>query len=128
MEFALPIETGEQLAFGAAVFTGLLGLMMLLAPGFSLRMLGFQRPEQTTAPYSEMRSSLGGFYLGAGVSAILVAQPFVYFALGLAFALGAFGRILSILSDSGSTARNYIFLVVQIVLSLLPLGYFFGFF
>lgn len=127
MEFALPIETGEQLAFGAAVFTVLLGMMMLLAPGFSLRILGFQRPELSTAPYSEMRSSLGGFYVGVGVAAILVAQPFVYFALGLGFALGAFGRILSILSDSGSTLRNYILLVVQIVLSLLPLGYFFGF-
>lgn len=127
MEFTLPVETGEQLAFGAAAFTALLGLMMILAPGFSLRVLGFARPEQSTAPYSEMRSSLGGFYFGAGVSAILVAQPFVYFALGSAFALSAFGRILSILSDRGNTLRNYIFLVVQIILSLLPLGYFFGF-
>ena len=127
MDFTLPAETGEQLAFGAAAFTALLGLMMLLAPGFSLRILGFTRPEGTTAPYSEMRSSLGGFYFGAGLSAILVAQPFVYFALGASFALAAFGRILSILSDRGNTLRNYIFLVVQIALSLLPLGYFFGF-
>lgn len=127
MEFTLPTEWGEQLAFAAAAFTVLLGLMMVFAPGFSLRVLGFDRPSATTAPYSEMRSSLGGFYFGMGLSAILVAQPFVYFALGAAFGLAAFARILSILSDRGNTLRNYIFLVVQIVLSLLPLGYFFGF-
>lgn len=127
MEFTLPTEWGEQLAFGAAAFTALLGLMMLLAPGFSLRILGFERPDRSTAPYSEMRSSLGGVYFGAGLSAILVAQPFVYFSLGTAFAVAAFARIISILSDQGSTLRNYIFLVVQIVLSALPLGYFFGF-
>ncbi|MBB4065208.1 AGROH133_08824 family phage infection protein [Gellertiella hungarica] len=126
MEFALPVETGEQLAFGAAAFTVLLGLMMLFAPGFSLRILGFALPDGSTAPYSETRSSLGGFYAGLGLAAILVAQPFVYFALGTAYGLAAFARIVSILSDRGTTVRNYIFLVVQIVLSGIALGYFFG--
>ena len=127
MELAIPLEFGEQLAFGAAIFSAMMGLMMMIAPGFSLRVLGFSPPDASTAPFSEMRSSLGGFYLGLGASAILVAQPFVYFALGLGFAVAAFARILSILSDRGNTIRNYIFLVVQIVLSALPLGYFFGF-
>ncbi len=127
MEFTLPTETGEQLAFGAAAFVTLMGLMMMLAPGFSLRLLGFDTPEFGTAPYSEMRSSLGGLYVGLGLAAILVAQPFVYFALGAAFAIAAFARILSILSDRGATLRNYLLLVVQIALALLPLSYFFGY-
>lgn len=127
MDFALPVETGEQLAFGAAAFVVLAGLMMLLAPRFSLRLLGFEPPATGSAPYSEMRSSFGGLHVGLGISAILVAQPFVYFALGSAFAVAAFGRLLSILTDRGATTRNYILLVVQALLALLPLGYFFGY-
>nr|WP_316656683.1 DUF4345 domain-containing protein [uncultured Gellertiella sp.] len=127
MEFTLPVETGEQLAFGAAVFIVLIGLTMMIAPGFALRILGFGPPDGRTAPYSEMRSSLGGLYAGLGIAAILVAQPFAYFAVGLAFGVAAFGRILSILSDRGTTIRNYILLVVQILLAALPLCDFFGF-
>lgn len=127
MEFTLPTETGEQLAFGAAAFVVLMGLMMMLAPGFSLRLLGFETPEFSTAPFSEMRSSLGGLYAGLGLAAILVAQPFVYFALGAAFAIAAFARVLSILSDRGATLRNYLLLVVQVGLAILPLSYFFGY-
>lgn len=127
MEFALPVETGEQLAFGAAAFVVLIGLMMFLAPRFSLRLLGFETQATGTAPYSEMRSSLGGLYVGLGISAILVAQPFIYFALGCAFAVAAFGRLLSILLDRGANARNCILLVVQALLAILPLGYFFGY-
>lgn len=123
----MPVETGEQLAFASAVFVVMIGLTMLLAPGFALRVLGFPPPEGRSAPYSEMRSSLGGLYLGLGLSAILFAQPFIYLALGSAFWVAAFARILSILSDRGTTLRNYILLVVQLVLGGLPIGNFFGF-
>lgn len=127
MDFTLPVETGEQLAFGAAVFVVLIGLTMLLAPGFSLRMLGFDPPQSGTAPYSEIRSSLGGLYVGLGLAAILVAQPFVYFAMGSAFAMAALARLLSVLADRGRTIRNLLLIVVQSLLALLPLGYFFGY-
>lgn len=122
----MPVETGEQLAFGVAAFSILLGLTMMIAPGFALRVLGFAPAEGRSGPYGEMRSTMGGFYFGSGLAAILVAQPFVYFSLGVAYALAAFGRILSILSDGGTTLRNYILLVVQLILAALPLFYFFG--
>jgi hypothetical protein len=70
---------------------------------------------------------MGGFHLGLGIAALLLAQPMVYLALGAAFALAAFGRILSMLSDGGSTVVNWLYLIVQIVLSALPLAYVFGF-
>lgn len=127
MDFALPVETGEQLAFGAAVFMVLIGLTMMLSPGFSLRLLGFDPPQSGTAPYSEMRSSIGGLYVGFGMAAILVAQPFVYFAIGCAFGVAVLARLLSILVDRGWTIRNLLLLVVQSLLALLPLGYFFGY-
>jgi len=70
---------------------------------------------------------MGGFYLGMGLSAILLAQPMVYLALGGSFALAAFGRILSMMSDKGNVLINLVLLVVQAILAALPLLYVFGF-
>ena len=60
------------------------------------------------AVIAEARSTMGGFYLGLGLAALLLAQPMIYLALGAAFALAAFARILSMLSDSGNTARELV--------------------
>ena len=127
MEFYIPTETGEFLAFCAAVVTSLLGLVFLFAPGIAFRALGIDLREGRRGGYAEARSTMGGFHLGLGLAALLLAQPMVYLALGAAFALAAFGRILSMLSDSGNTVVNWLYLVVQIALSALPLAYVFGF-
>ena len=47
-------------------------------------------------------------------------------ALGAAVALSAFARVLSIMSDQGSTWRNLLVLVVQAVIASLTLAYVFG--
>ncbi len=127
MEFYIPTDTGEFLAFCAAVVTSLLGLVFLFAPGMAFRALGIGIREGRRGGYAEARSTMGGFHLGLGIAALLLAQPMVYLALGAAFALAAFGRILSMLSDGGSTVVNWLYLIVQIVLSALPLAYVFGF-
>lgn len=127
MELYIPTETGEFLAFCAAVVTSLIGLAFLFAPGLTFRALGIDIREGRRGGYAEARSTMGGFHLGLGIAALLLAQPMVYLALGAAFALAAFGRILSMLSDGGNTVVNWIFLIVQIVLSGLPLAYVFGF-
>lgn len=127
MEFYIPTETGEFLAFCAAVVTSLLGLIFLFAPGIAFRALGIDLREGRRGGYAEARSTMGGFHLGLGIAALLLAQPMVYLALGAAFALAAFGRILSMLSDSGNTVVNWLYLIVQIALSALPLAYVFGF-
>ncbi|WP_426240361.1 DUF4345 domain-containing protein [Pararhizobium sp. DWP1-1-3] len=127
MEFYIPTETGEFLAFCAAVVTSLLGLVFLFAPGIAFRALGIDLREGRRGGYAEARSTMGGFHLGLGLAALLLAQPMVYLALGAAFALAAFGRILSMLSDSGNTVVNWLYLAVQIALSALPLAYVFGF-
>jgi hypothetical protein len=127
MEFYIPTETGEFLAFCAAVVTSLLGLVFLFAPGIAFQALGIDLREGRRGGYAEARSTMGGFHLGLGIAALLLAQPMVYLALGAAFALAAFGRILSMLSDSGNTVVNWLYLVIQIVLSALPLAYVFGF-
>ena len=128
MEFYFPTELGEQLAYCAAAFTALVGLFMMFAPGYTFRLLGLQPREGRLGAYAEGRSTLGGFYLGFGLSAILLAQPMVYLALGASFALAAFGRILSMMSDRGNAFANMLLLIVQSILAALPLLYVFGFF
>jgi hypothetical protein len=128
MELYFPTELGEQLAFCAAAFTALVGLFMMFAPGYAYRLLGLEVREGRRGAYAESRS-VGGFYLGFGLAAILLAQPMIYMALGAAFALAAFGRLLSLMSDRGGGAMvNLLLLAVQAVLAALPLLYAFGFF
>ncbi|AGS23678.1 hypothetical protein [Rhizobium etli] len=126
MEFYFPTELGEQLAFCSAAFTALAGFIMMFAPGHAFRLLGLQVQEGRPEGFAEGRS-MGGFYLGFGLSAILLAQNWIYMALGASFSIATFARLVSILSDKGSNLVNYLLLVVQIVLAALPLLYVFGF-
>ncbi|MGR6468191.1 AGROH133_08824 family phage infection protein [Rhizobium sp. PAMB 3182] len=126
MEFYFPEQFGEQLAFAAATVTALLGLVVLLAPGLGLRLLSLQ--PTAAAGLTEARSTIGGFYLGFGVAAIMLAQDWIYLALGAAFAAALFGRILSLLVDRAFGLRTLLPLLLQLVLGGLPLGYVFGLF
>ncbi|WP_075291627.1 DUF4345 family protein [Pararhizobium arenae] len=126
MEFYIPTETGEFLAFCAALATAAIGLIFLFAPGLAFRAIGLDLREGRRGGYAEARSVMGGFPLGLGLAAVLLAQPMVYLALGVAFALAAFGRILSMLSDGGNTLWNWLYLAAQTVLAALPLAYVFG--
>lgn len=126
MEFYFPTEFGEQLAFGAASFTAVIGLVVMMAPGMSFAFLGLQVKDGRPEGLAEGRSA-GGFLLGISLAAVLLAQPMVYLAFGAAVALAAFGRLLSLMSDRGSVMGNILFLIVQACVAALPLGYVFGF-
>lgn len=126
MEFYFPTEFGEQLAFSAAVASVVIGLVTMFAPGVVFRLFGMQFLSERRDGLVILRSSLAGFYLGFGATALLLAQPMVYLAFGASFALAAFGAILSILSDGGATMRNCLLTVVHAVLAALPLIYVFG--
>ena len=58
---------------------------------------------------------------------MLLAQPLIYLTLGLCWGLTAFGRIVSMLSDNGNTIYNWIWLLLELVLAGLALGYALGF-
>ena len=126
MEFYFPTEFGEQMAFAAAAFAALIGIVVMLAPGMAFAFLGLQTKDGRAEGLAEGRSA-GGFLLGISLSALLLAQPMVYLAFGAAVSLAAFGRLLSIMSDRGSVMGNILFLIVQICIAALPLGYVFGF-
>ncbi|NLR99122.1 DUF4345 domain-containing protein [Rhizobium sp. P38BS-XIX] len=126
MELYFPTEFGEQLAYCSAVVTALIGLFMMFAPGYTYRFLKLQVREGRSEAYAEARSA-GGFMVGFGLVAILLAQPMIYLALGAAFGVAAFGRILSLMSDRGSIYVSLLLLVVQAALAALPFLYGLGY-
>lgn len=126
MEFYFPTEFGEQLAFLAASVSALIGLLMLFAPGVTLRLFALQSSRERNDGFVLIRSSLAGFYLGLGATALLFQQIFIYTTFGFSFAVAVFGAVLSILSDGGITWRNCLLLVVNFLLAALSLPYVFG--
>ncbi len=128
MEFAFPwpFSQGEWLAWSSAAVTIFFGLILLFLPRLSLRILRLQPTEAHPEAVSEARATMAGFYLGVGLCCILLAQPFLYMALGISWLFTAFGRLISILSDRGGTLYNWFSLVLEIVLAALPLVFVFG--
>ena len=129
MEFAFPwpVSTGGWLAFLSASVTILFGLILLLAPRFSYRLMRLQTVPEFPEALSESRATMAGFYLGLGLCCILLDQPLLYLALGASWGLTAFGRLVSMVVDRGNKAFNWISVAVEALLSGLPLAMVFGF-
>lgn len=127
LAFPWPISQGEWLAWICAAMTALWGLILLLAPRIAARVLRLQAAPDHPEAVGELRATLGGFHLGIGLSAILFAQPLIYLTLGLCWALAAFGRFVSMLSDDGNTFYNWIRLGIEGILGAFALGYALGF-
>jgi len=123
-----PTALGDQLSFVCAGITIFLGVMQLFLPGVMLRIRRLQTHPDHPEAIGESRATLAGFYLGTGLSAILFAQPFIYMALGFSWLFTAFGRFVSILSDRGGTFYNWIALLIELTLGLIPLAAFFQLF
>jgi uncharacterized membrane protein HdeD (DUF308 family) len=128
MEFAFPwpYSFGEWLAWTCAVLTILIGLLLLFAPETGLKVYRLQTLPDHPEAVATARGNMAGFHLGLGISCVLLAQPLLYLALGLSWALTGFGRLISMLSDDGNTLYNWIALAVEIALALLALVFAFG--
>ena len=126
-EFPWPITQGEWLAWSSAAVTILFGLIMLFLPKIALRILRLQTVPEHPEALAEVRGTMAGFYLGLGICCVLLAQPWLYIALGFSWLFTVFGRIVSMLSDRGNTLYNWISLVIELVLAGLPLAFSLGF-
>lgn len=126
LAFPWPVSEGEWLAWSSAAVTALFGLVMLLAPRLALKAMRLQPVPEHPEAVGEIRAAYGGFYLGIGLSAILFAQPLVYLALGLCWAVAAFGRFVSMLSDGGNTPYNWLRLILEGGLGALALVFALG--
>ncbi|MBT9370726.1 DUF4345 family protein [Rhizobium sp. CSW-27] len=126
MELYFPAERPEQLAFIAAALVALIGLLVLILPGRALKLAGFAVGEITASGYGATRAT-GGLHLGLGLSALFLAQDWTYLTLGAALLSAAFGRLVSLFADRGFTPHNIAFLLLEVVLGALPLGYVLGY-
>lgn len=127
MEFVLPETNADWLPFIAGAVTMLVGLVGLFAPRALLRLLKLQPLPVRPEAVAEARSTIGGFYIGTGLMTVLqFSQPFIQIMIGGAWALAAFGRLVSILSDRGGTVFNVAVLVLQLALAAMPLASAFG--
>ncbi len=124
--FPWPMSLGEWAAFGSAAITVLFGLMLFFAPGISFRILRLQPKPDRPWAIAEGRGRMSGFYLGLGLSCLLLAQPLLYMALGFSWLLTAFGRVLSMMSDGANTPFNWASAAVEFLLAALPLAFVFG--
>lgn len=126
MSMPWPASQGEWLAASSAAVTVLIGLFSLFAPRLRLRILGLALAADGRLGLGAARGSLAGFPLGIGLASLILAQPFVYMALGLSWAFAAFGRLISILSDGGNGVGNWTMLLAEVVLAFLPLFFVFA--
>jgi len=129
MEFAFPwpVTQGEWLAWVSAAVTVILGVILLFAPGLSFRMFRLAPKPERAEAYAAARANMAGFYLGLGLSALLLAQPMLYMALGFSWLFTAFGRIVSMMSDRGTGLANWLWLAFDLVLAALALAFALGF-
>lgn len=126
MEFYLPASNGEWLAWTSAAITTLFGLILLLAPGLSLKLLKLQASNARLEGLASIRATMAGFHLGLGAACLMFAQPFLWLALGAAWGFTLFGRLVSLMSDKNASFYNWTAVVIEFLLAAGPLLFAFG--
>ena len=126
LAFPWPGTQGEWLAWASAAVTVALGVVLLFAPRTSFRLLRLPAKPERPEAYAVARANIAGFYLGLGLSALLLAQPLLYMALGFSWLFTGFGRIVSMMSDHANRFSNWLWLVLDLVLAGLALAFSFG--
>ena len=115
IEIVFPDDGLERLAFLTAVVTMVLGLGLMAVPRRFGRFLGLQPVAGTNNGVSEIRGPFGGMMMGLGLACIILAQPFTYFALGLAFVGAVLGRLVSMVFDRTLNAHCLIATFIELL-------------
>jgi hypothetical protein len=68
--------------------------------------------------YSEMRASVGGLFVVAGIAALWLGTPTAYAMIGFAFAGAALGRVVSLVLDNPPMTKVLIFGGIEAALAL----------
>lgn len=123
----VPEDQSALIVFGAACATAAVGLVCLFAPGLMMLAAGVSIGEGRSRVIASVRA-LGGMLIGAGGVTLLAGNPMCELAIGSAFAISVFGRVLALIFETG----RYIFQGVALVLSIagaaIFLGHVFGYF
>ena len=113
IEIVFPDDWSERLAWLTAVATILVGLALMVIPRTFGHFLGLAFRPDTNNGVSEVRGAFAGMWLGLGVACILLAQPFTYFALGLAFLGAVLGRLISLVADRTFNLHCLIAIIIE---------------
>ncbi|MEL6464613.1 MAG: DUF4345 family protein [Pseudomonadota bacterium] len=101
----------------AALLTAGFGLFGFLAPRYTAAALDLA-PTDSTMGLSEMRASVGGLFVIAGLAAIWLNNPVAYAMLGFAFVGAALGRTLSLVLDASPVRKVALFGGIEAALAL----------
>ncbi|MEL7100111.1 MAG: DUF4345 family protein [Pseudomonadota bacterium] len=91
-----------------AILTIGFGLFGFLAPRYTASALDLQTTASTMG-LSEIRASVGGLFVVAGLAALWLGTPMAYAMIGFAFAGAALGRVLSLIFDRPPLRKILIF-------------------
>ena len=92
----------------ASLLTIAFGLFGFLAPRYTASALDLA-PTESTMGLSEMRASVGGLFVVAGLAAIWINAPLGYAMIGFAFAGATLGRCLSLVFDNPPRTKVIVF-------------------
>lgn len=105
----------------SALLTVGFGLFGFLAPRYTASALDLA-PTTSTMGLSEMRASVGGLFVVAGLAAIWLGEPLAYAMIGFAFAGAALGRVLSLVFDKPPLRKVLVFGGIEAALALWMIG------
>jgi hypothetical protein len=101
----------------AALLTIGFGLFGFLAPSYTASALDLA-PTKSTMGLSEMRASVGGLFVVAGIAALWLNHPMAFAMIGFAFAGAALGRVVSLALDNPPVAKVLLFGGIEAALAL----------
>ena len=105
----------------AALLTIAFGLFGFVAPRYTASALDLA-PTDSTMGLSEMRASVGGLFVVAGIAAIWLDAPLAYAMIGFAFVGAALGRLLSLAFDKPPLVKVLIFGGIEAALAAWLIG------
>lgn len=101
----------------AVILTIVTGLVSLLAPRSVFGFTGLTAPGPRGI--TEIRSILGGLFIGLGIAVLVLGTREVYQALGIMYLAIAAVRFVSIFVDRSSVQSNWISVAAEIVMGVI---------
>ena len=107
----------EILKIAVGIATILTGIVSLFWP---LRVRGFTGLNVDGGRgITEIRSILGGFFIGLGAAVLFLNDPVAYQTLGIAYLVVAVLRTISMFVDKSVVQSNIISVIVEVVFGLI---------
>ncbi len=101
----------------AAALTVAFGLFGFLAPRYTAAALDLE-PGATTMGLSELRASVGGLFVVAGLAALWLNTPPTWAMLGFAYAGATLGRMVSLWRDAPPVPKVLLFGGIEAALAI----------